>query len=97
MTTWGLSNKAFWDVRFEEIDFEKQARFVIEKVFNHGTWNDQIAVLRYYGTEKVSTEAIKINYLRPTAISFLSAILDLPKASFKCYTSKQFHPIPWDY
>jgi len=23
MTEWGLSDKAFWDVRFEDIDFEK--------------------------------------------------------------------------
>lgn len=48
MTTWGLSNKAFWDVRFEEIDFDKQARFVLEKVFNSGSWNDKIATMLPY-------------------------------------------------
>lgn len=97
MTAWGLSAKAFWDVPFEKIDFEKHSRFVIEKVFNNGTWSDQIAVLRFYGIEKVAAEAIQITYLRPPALSFLSTLLGIPKASFKCYTLKQSHQLPWDY
>ncbi len=32
-----ISQKAFWDVRFSEIDFEKNSLHVMEKVFNYGT------------------------------------------------------------
>lgn len=97
MTDWGLSNSAFWDVDFEKIDFEKHARFVLEKVFNHGSWSDQVAVLNFYGFERVKNEVIRIAYLRPTVVSFLSALLEIPKSTFQCYISKPLHQLHWDY
>lgn len=97
MTSWGLSNKAFWDVRFEDIDFEKHARFVIQKVFNDGSWSDQVAVMKYYGLEKLKEEALQITYLRPTVVSFLSALLKVPKHAFKCYAQKPLQQVPWGY
>jgi hypothetical protein len=97
MTSWGLSKKAFWDVRFEEIDFEKHVRFVIEKVFNNGTWADQVAVMNYYGLERMEKEVIHIPYLRPTVVSFLSALLKVPKESFACCKPKLFPQLHWDY
>jgi hypothetical protein len=97
MTEWGLSNKAFWDVDFNQIDFEKHARFVIEKVFNHGTWNDQVAVMNHYGLDRLKTEVIHIPYLRPTVVSYLSALLDIPKEDFLCCKPKQLPQLHWDY
>jgi len=43
-----ISQKAFWDVRFDKIDFEKNSLQVMEKVFNYGNWNDQIAIMKFY-------------------------------------------------
>lgn len=97
MTSWGLSDKAFWDVRFEDIDFEKHARFVIEKVFNHGSWTDQVAVMNYYGLDRMKMEVISIPYLRPTVVSFLSALLHIRKESFVCCKPKLFPELHWDY
>lgn len=96
MTEWGLSQGAFWDVRFEEIDFNKHARFVMQKVFNDGTWNDQVAVMNFYGLERLKQEVVQISYLRPTVVSFLSALLQVPKPAFECYRLKQFQQMPWD-
>ena len=39
-----ISQKAFWDVRFSEIDFEKNALYVMEKNLNYGTWEDQVTL-----------------------------------------------------
>jgi hypothetical protein len=97
MTDWGLSKKAFWDVRFEEIDFENHVRFVIEKVFNHGNWADQIAVMNYYGLERLKKEVVSIPYLRPTVVSFLSALLQIPKEEFRCSITKPLNQLHWDY
>lgn len=41
-----ISQKAFWDVRFSEIDFEEKSLHVMEKVFNYGSWNDQVAIMK---------------------------------------------------
>lgn len=43
-----ISKKAFWDISFEELDFEQFSLFVMEKVFNYGSWNDQVVIMKYY-------------------------------------------------
>lgn len=97
MNEWGLSKRAFWDVPFEKIDFEKQARFVIEKVFNYGSWNDQIAIIKYYGIEKIKEEIVQVLYFRNPVLAFLSTYFNIPKSAFKCYTQKLSLKQPWPY
>jgi hypothetical protein len=92
-----ISQKAFWDVRFSEIDFEKNALYVMEKVFNYGTWKDQVAIMKFYGLQRISKEIINAGYLSKPVISFLCAILQLQKKDFKCYNKMQLHPLPWNY
>lgn len=92
-----ISAKAFWDVRFSEIDYEKNSLHVMEKVFNYGCWNDQLAVIKFYGLTRIRQEIIHAGYLRQPVLSFLSAILDLQKTDFKCYNKMLSHPLPWNY
>ncbi len=91
-----LSGTAFWDVNFEEIDFEKNALFVMEKVFNYGLWNDQIAIIKYYGKDRIATEIVQGAYFKKKVLSFLCLIFDLHPADFKCYTRRQSHLQHWD-
>jgi hypothetical protein len=92
-----ISPKAFWDVRFHEIDYEKNSLQVMEKVFNYGDWNDQVATMKFYGLERIRKEIVNAGYLRKPVISFLCTILHLQKTDFKCYKKMQFHPLPWNY
>jgi len=92
-----ISKKAFWDVKFEEIDFEKHSLFVMEKVFNYGSWNDQLEIMRYYGLKRIAREIVNSNYLRNPVLSFLSVLLEIDEINFKCYKRKQSNPLPWPY
>jgi hypothetical protein len=92
-----ISKKAFWDVDFTKLDPERSALFIMQKIFNYGSWDDQAAVLRYYGTKRIAKEIVHASYLREPVISFLCTILDLEKQDFTCYTAKQLHPLPWPY
>ena len=92
-----ISKKAFWDISFNELDFEMSSLFVMEKVFNYGDWNDQVAIMKYYGLPRISREIINANYLRKPVLSFLCAILQLQKTDFTCYNRMQSNPIPWSY
>ncbi len=92
-----ISQKAFWDVRFHEIDFERNSLQVMEKVFNYGTWSDQIAIMKFYGLTRIGKEIVNAGYLRDTVLSFLCTILRLQKTDFKCYIKMQSHPLPWNY
>ena len=92
-----ISHKAFWDVRFSEIDFEEKSLHVMEKVFNYGTWKDQVAIMKFYRLPRIRKEIVNSGYLRKPALSFLCVILNLQKNDFKCYNKMQLHPLPWNY
>ncbi len=92
-----ISQKAFWDVRFADIDFEKNSLHVMEKVFNYGTWKDQVAIMKFYGLQRIRKEIVNAGYLRQSVLSFLCIILHLKKNDFKCYNKMQLHPLPWNY
>ena len=92
-----ISQKAFWDVRFSEIDYEKNSLHVMEKVFNYSDWKDQTAIMKFYGLNRIRKEIVNAGYLRNPVLSFLCTILNLQKTDFKCYKKMQSHPLPWNY
>ncbi|MEO8852908.1 MAG: hypothetical protein ABI359_03960 [Ginsengibacter sp.] len=97
MTILSISKKAFWDIDFPKLDYEKDSLFIMQKVFNYGSWKDQVEIMRYYGLPRISKEIINARYLRNTVLSFLCAILHLQKTDFACYRKKQLNPLPWSY
>lgn len=92
-----ISDKAFWDVSFEKLDFEKSSLFIMQKVFNYGSWADQMELLRFYGSDRIRNEITAASYLRKPVLSFLCTILGLKKTNFKCYMNQQLNPLPWHY
>ncbi|MEJ0104694.1 MAG: hypothetical protein WDO19_20005 [Bacteroidota bacterium] len=92
-----ISKKAFWDIRFEDLDFEKNKEYIIAKVFEYGKWKDMLAITHYYGEKEVK-EALKKSYnLSNNTIVFASIIFNLPKQEFQCYTQKQLQKKPWPF
>jgi len=88
-----LSKQAFWDVDMDKLDYEIQANAIIRRVFDHGSWEDILEVIVYYGKEKVITALTSAPYLKEITIVFASKLFHIPYADFKCSTTKQFHPI----
>ena len=97
MTGSTISKKAFWDVNFEALDFEKSSLFIMQKIFNYGSWDDQVSIMRLYGLDRIKKEIIAASYLRQPVLSFLCTILQLQKTDFGCYTKMQSNPLPWNY
>jgi len=48
-----LSKSLFWDTDIHHIDWEKQYRAVIQRVFERGNESDKNEIIRFYGTEKI--------------------------------------------
>lgn len=82
-----LSKQAFWDV-----DMDK-ANAIIQRVFDHGSWEDILEVVAYYGKKKVIVALTSAHYLKEITIVFASKLFHIPYADFKCSTTKQFHLI----
>jgi len=87
-----FEKRIFWDVNFEQIDYDAKANFVIERVFERGDVEDIRQCRRYYGDEKVTEALLKAKYLPLHTIHFASAVIDKPLNEFRCYILRQLNP-----
>jgi hypothetical protein len=87
-----FQKRIFWDVNFEEIDYDAKANFVIERVFERGDVEDIRQCRRYYGDEKVSQALLNAKFLPLHTLYFASAIIDKPIEAFRCFTLRQLNP-----
>lgn len=92
-----ISATAFWDVDFNNIDFDARSTFVIEKVVNYGTWADFINLVKFYGVERFRREIVKAATLRKEVLNFLCVVFDLSPQHFTCYIRRQSQNLPWPY
>lgn len=92
-----LSKQAFWDVDMATIDYQKHARYVIEKVVDRGSLEDFISLKKFYGDSTIRKEIVNVNWIGDKEIYFCCAIFDLEPKDFKCYTKKQLNPQLWVY
>ncbi len=90
-----LRQPLFWDVDYDNIQWNKNYRFVIERVLERGTFDEWKEIKRYYGLEKIKEAALQARWLDTTTLSFCSNYFDIPKEQFRCYTLKSLNPAPW--
>lgn len=88
-----LSKLAFWDVNMEKMEYEKNADYIIRKVFDYGSMEDVLEVMAFYGKEKVKKALTTAPYLKEITMVFASKLFDIPISDFKCSTTRQLHPI----
>ncbi len=89
MKTLKLSKTIFWDVKYEDLDEEKHARFIIERAFERGGTNDLFTVMKYYGSEKIKNEVLASRWLQDSTINLLCLLYNLTPPQFRCYELKQ--------
>jgi hypothetical protein len=92
-----LSKQAFWDVDMNTIDYEKNARHVVEKVIERGTNDDFLSILNFYGFEKVKQLALQALWLSDISINFCCALFKVKPTDFKCYEKKQLNLQHWNF
>ena len=92
-----FEKRIFWDVNFEQIDYDKKANFVIERVFERGDVEDIRQCRRYYGDEKVTEALLKAKYLPEHRIYLASAVIGKPINEFRCYILRQLNPELFPY
>ena len=87
-----FEKRIFWDVDFENIDYDAKSNFVIERVFDRGDVQDIRNCRRYYGDEKVTEALLNAKFLRLTRTYLASAVINRPLTDFKCYILRQSNP-----
>lgn len=92
-----LDKRIFWDVKFEELDYNKYANFIIERVFERGDVEDIRQTRRFYGDEKVGEALTMAKWLSVATLSLAKAVLGNKNEDYRCYTLKQSNPKHFDY
>jgi hypothetical protein len=92
-----LSQVIFWDTDYAKIDWDNKARYVIERVLMYGTVTDWRTIQQRYGMHRIREEMLQSRDLDPKSLSFLSAIFNIPREQFRCYTQIQSSPGHWIY
>jgi hypothetical protein len=89
--------RIFWDVDFENLDYDKKANFIIERVFERGDVPDIRNCRRYYGDDKVTTALLNAKFLPETRMYLAAAVIDRPLEDFRCYKLRQSNPELFPY
>ncbi len=92
-----ISRRVFWDIDFASLDYEKDRRFVIDKVLNYGLWDDFVEMMRFYGKEAVKEEIVKLPYFKKEVLNFLCFYFKLKPEDFECYIRRQSQEPHWSY
>ena len=92
-----LNPSLFWDIEFSELDYEKNARQVIERVLTRGSLNDWYQIKSYYGIERIKKEVIKIRSLDKLTLNFCSKYFQIPQKQFICYNIPPSYHQLWNY
>ncbi len=92
-----FSASLFWDIDKKQLDFEKNRRFVIERVLTHGTLPDWFLIKNHFGKTIIKEESMQMRYLDKQTLSFCASYFNEPINNFRCYILKQLNPSHWNY
>jgi hypothetical protein len=92
-----FDKRIFWDVNFENLDYDKKYKFVIERVFERGDVPDIRNCRRYYGDDLIREVLLNAKFLSKTTLYLASAVVDRPIEDFRCYKLRQSNPELYPY
>jgi hypothetical protein len=87
-----LNKIIFWDVDFENLDYDTYCNWVVVRVFERGDVEDIRQCRRYYGDEKVCNALINAKHINANRIHLAAAVINKPIQEFRCYILKQLNP-----
>jgi len=92
-----FDKRIFWDVNYDNLDYDNKAAFVIQRIFERGDVPDIRSARRYYGDEKIKSVLTKAKWLPHNVIYLASALFENELNDYRCYNKEQSNPGHWIY
>jgi len=92
-----LSPHLFWDVDREKVDFNKNKKWLVQRVLEYGLLEDWLLLYKYYGIDEIAQIAVQLKDIDNKTMSFISVLSKIPKEKFLCYTTRQLTPKHWNF
>ena len=91
-----IFKRTFWDVDISESDFEHSKEWIITRVFDRGTLDEVLAIIKFYGFEIVKNVMMTTDENLPNhSILLARAIFKLKYTDFKCSEWRPFRVHEW--
>ena len=84
----GLPSHLFWDVDIQQLDWETNARLIVERVIERGSYKDLLLIQEKYGKQRIGAILKQTVFMPPTDIWFVHIYFDIPLKSLKCYNGQ---------
>jgi len=92
-----FNKRIFWDVDFENIDYDLHINWIIERVFDRGDVEDIRNCRKYYGDEKIKEILLNAKYISERRLYLASVIINQSIENFRCHKLKQLNPTLYPY
>jgi hypothetical protein len=86
-----LPGYAFWDVKRENLDFSKDKRFIVSRMFERGNLDDVLSLVAFYGKDEAGNILKSNKYLNRQGLYLAHALLGFPIQDFKAYGTLKHH------
>lgn len=90
-----LRKELFWDINFDQIDFNENRLLIIERVLNFGNIEEFKAIVAYYGRDTIKEAVRKAGYLDPKTLEFVVSYFNLKREEIRCFSKKQLRQPHW--
>jgi hypothetical protein len=90
-----FSTNLFWDIDLSDLDMEKHAGYIVNRVLDYGQWRDWLLIRDYYGIEKIKEIALGLRSMFPKSLSFIATVTHTPENQFRCYELLQSKNPHW--
>lgn len=92
-----LPRRLFWEYRFDDINWVKEADSIIDRVIERGKETEWDELIRFYGRKKVfHSLKSKITHLPDEVIADVCRHFNLQPQELLCYIRKQSTPQRWN-
>lgn len=91
-----LSPVLFWDMDKAQLDVDKHAAGLVQRVLEYGTLQDWRLTRDYYGMDRIVSVCKQLRTLDPMALSFVCAMSGTQKEDYRCYQFRQSNPTLWN-
>lgn len=91
-----INPRIFWDTELCELEYEKNAPFIIHRVLEYGSFSDWYAIKKHYGLDRIVSISKGFRTLDPVAVSWLCCLSNANQEDFRCYRIAQSNPTLWN-
>ena len=87
--------RLFWESDLNTLHPVKHRQYIIERVFERGTWNDLKELSGFYTRRQIKHALKNARWMDEKTMYFVSAYYSISLEKMRCYTQRQLSPAPW--